>query len=186
MKMSEARTEMYFRAAEALKAVLSMVSTLKLKEIRCESAASGRETGFVARVDVLGHPHTLACAVKANGQPMVLRAALRELHESAAHLAGDATPVLIAPYLSPEAQALCKENRAGYLDLVGNARIELGEVFIGKRMLANRNADQPLVFAAPATDAPAPSKFLPTTANTPRSAHRSSRGSDSAAVIAVA
>ena len=48
MKMTEARVEMNFRAAEALKSVLSEVSTLKLKEIRCASASSGRETGFVA------------------------------------------------------------------------------------------------------------------------------------------
>ena len=43
MKMTEARVEMNFRAAEALKSVLSEVSTLKLKEIRRASAVSGRQ-----------------------------------------------------------------------------------------------------------------------------------------------
>jgi hypothetical protein len=47
----------------------------------------------------------------------------------------ETTPVLIAPYLSPEAQTLCKERDAGFLDLEGNARLSPGEVFIGKRSM---------------------------------------------------
>ena len=154
MKMTEAIVEMNFRAAEALKTVLSEVSTLKLKEIRCESAPSGRQISFVACVDVLGHPYTLACAVKANGEPMVLRMALEQLRGSAACLAANATPVLIAPYLSPEAQALCKESDAGFLDLEGNARIAIGEVFIGKRTFVHRQTQQPSALVAQAGYAP--------------------------------
>jgi hypothetical protein len=169
--MTDARVEMIFRAAEALKAVLSEVSTLKLKEIRRASAASGGETGFVACVDVLGHPHTLACAVKADARPDNLRAALGELHESAAHVAGDATPVLIAPYFSPEAQTLCNESHAGYLDLEGNAHIAIGEVFIRKRTFAHRHVNPPMI--APAVD-------------TPHGVHRGSLASHSPAVAAVA
>jgi hypothetical protein len=171
MKMTEARVEMNFRAAEALKSVLSEVSTLKLKEIRCASAASGRETGFVACVDVLGHSHTLACAVKADTRPDNLRAALRELHESAAHVAGDATPVLIATYLSPEAQALCKESHAGFLDLQGNARIAIGEVFIGKRTFPHSQVNPPMVAQA---------------IDSPRGVHRGILASHSPALVAVA
>jgi hypothetical protein len=140
MKMSESRAEISLRAAEALKAVLSEVSTLKLKEIRCESVARGSKTGLVARVDVLGHSHTLACEVKTNADPRNLRDLLREVQESAALVAGNATPVLIAPYLSPEAQALCNESNAAFLDLEGNARLALGEVFIGKRSLRHRKS----------------------------------------------
>ena len=169
MKMSESRVEINFRAAAALKAVLSEVSTLKLMELRCESAPSGRGTGFVVRVDVLGHLHTLACAVKVDVRPGNLRAALRELHESAAHVAGDATPVLIAPYLSPEAQALCKESDAGFLDLEGNARIAIGEVFVGKRTFVHRHT-QPSALAAQAGYAP----------------HSVSTSRDSAGAVAVA
>jgi hypothetical protein len=153
MKMTEARVEMNFRAAEALKSVLSEVSTLKLKEIRRASTFSSRQAGFVVRVDVLGHTHTLACEVKANADPHQLRDVLRELQQSAAHVAGDATPVLIAPYLSPEAQALCNESHAGFLDLEGNARIAIGEVFIGKRTFAHRHCDRPLSLATQASGA---------------------------------
>ena len=79
----------------------------------------------MVRVDVLGHPYTLACEVKANADPHQLRDVLKELQQSAAHITGDTTLVLIAPYLSPEAQALCNESHAGFLDLEGNARIAI-------------------------------------------------------------
>jgi hypothetical protein len=171
MKMTDARREMIFRATEALKSVLSQVSTLKLKEIRRVSAASGGETGLVAWVDVLGRSHTLACAVKTDAHPSNLLATLRELHESAARVAGDATPVLIATYLSPEAQALCKESRSGFLDLEGNARIDIGEIFIGKRTFALRHVSPPMVRNA--TDVP-------------HGVRRASLVSHSPAVVAVA
>jgi hypothetical protein len=43
-----------------------------------------------------------------------------------------AVPIFIAPYLSPEAQAVCRENKVGFLDLLGNARLVFDSVFIEK------------------------------------------------------
>jgi len=154
MKTIESRSELTFRAAEALKSVLSEVSTIKLKELRCHPASSG-DIGIVARVDVFGHSHTLACDVQANGQPGLLPSVLLQLQASTDELQSGATPILIAPYLSPEAQALCKQSNAGFLDLTGNARISLGEVFIGKRTLAYRTSDRPPAFAAETSSMPA-------------------------------
>jgi hypothetical protein len=134
MKTSDARQDLEVRAAAALKAVLAEVSTIKVKEIRHESP----ERGLMAYVDVFGHRHTLACDVQTDGQPGHVRSALEELRRGAGRHAGDAMPVIIAPYLSPEAQELCKENKAGFLDLEGNARLALGEVFIVKRTLPHR------------------------------------------------
>lgn len=121
------------RAAEALKALLDQVSAVKLKEMKREPPARGRAAEILVHLDIYGHAHTLACEVHADTRPSKVRASLRKLQHCAAHLAGEATPVFIAPYLSPEAQALCNESHAGFLDLEGNARLSLGEVFIGKR-----------------------------------------------------
>jgi hypothetical protein len=131
--------ELEMRATEALKALLGEVSVVKLREIKCQPNVRGRVAEILAHVDVLGHSHTLACEINTDARPSKVRASLKKLQDSAAHVAGQATPVLIAPYLSPEAQALCKENCAGFLDLEGNARISLGEVFIGKRSLPQPN-----------------------------------------------
>ena len=133
MKPERAASQLELRAAEALRALLEQVSAIKLKEMKRESQGRGRAAEILAHIDVYGHSRTLACEVKAKADPSNLRDVLRELHQNAAHLSGDATPVLIAPYLSPEAQALCNENHAAFLDLEGNARLALGEVFIGKR-----------------------------------------------------
>ncbi len=126
--------DLELRAIEALRALLGQVSVIKLKEIRREPHGH-----MLARVDVLGHSHMLACDIEPNDQPETLRAHLRELHDGARQYDGAATPVLIAPYLSPEAQAVCKECDAGFLDLQGNARLALGEFFIGKRALSPRS-----------------------------------------------
>ncbi len=131
------------RAIEALRALLGQVSVVKLKEIRREPHGP-----VLARVDVLGHSHTLACDIEPNGQPETLRARLRELRDGILQYDGAATPVLIAPYLSPEAQAVCKECAAGFLDLQGNARLALGEFFIGKRALTPRSPRRPSSRAA--------------------------------------
>ena len=152
MKTHAPRDEMQQRAAEALKIVLAQVSSIKLKEIRHDSAAQPSAGGFVAHVDVFGHSHLLACRVKSSWQLVDLEKQVEELRESAAKLAPGATPVFIAPYLSPEAQAICKARASGFLDLEGNARIAVGEVFIGKRSVSNHKFERPTVLIAETFD----------------------------------
>lgn len=135
MKTNSSTNDMEFRATEALRALLGQVSAIKLKEIRRVPRGP-----MLARVEVLGHAHTLACEINDSARPEGLRNALQSLIEKAARYDSAATPVLIASYLSPEAQALCKQCDAGYVDLEGNARLALGEVFIGKRSLPCRNS----------------------------------------------
>lgn len=133
MKSDRAATELEIRAAEALKALLEQVSAVKIKEMKHGRPARGRAAEIVAQVDVYGHSHTLACEVNSDTDPGKVRASLKKLQDGCSHRAGGATPVIIAPHLSPEAQALCKASRAGFIDLEGNARLTLGEFFIGKR-----------------------------------------------------
>jgi len=47
------------------------------------------------------------------------------------------TPIFIAPYLSPEAQTLCREHEVGFLDLEGNARLVFDGVFI-ERLVSSK------------------------------------------------
>jgi hypothetical protein len=143
MKTKNVQAGLETQAIEALKAVLGQVSVIKLKDVCCGSSCRDGGLEILVHAEVFGHSHTLACKVKTPRNTDQVRTALRNVHKTAADHGGNATPVLIAPYLSPEAQELCKEARAGFLDLEGNARIVLGEVFIGKRSLPCRNADRP-------------------------------------------
>ena len=124
------------RAVEALKSVLCQVSQVKLNDI--DLPDPDLKIDIVAHIDVHGHRRTLVCCVKASGRPDHILVALEELQSLANQLDGDAMPVIIAPHLSEEAKALCGEKRAGFLDLAGNARLDLGEVFILRRTLAQR------------------------------------------------
>jgi hypothetical protein len=153
MAMNQSKkSEMQHRAAEALKRLLAQVSTIKLKEIRHESAEPSAAAGFVAHVDVFGRSHMLACEVRTGGPLADLEKHLKQLHSNAARFAPNTTSVLIAPYLSPEEQAICKAHAAGFLDLEGNARIAVGEVFIGKRTRARQSFERPTVVIAEAFD----------------------------------
>jgi hypothetical protein len=139
MRRHDARHELETRAAAALMAALAEVSTVKVKDIRHESTKTGRESNLTVHVDVFGRRHILACEIHSDGQPQSLIPALEELCTRAEQHNGDAMPIVIAPYLSPEAQALCKESRMSFVDLEGNARLTLGEIFIVKRTLPHRS-----------------------------------------------
>jgi hypothetical protein len=128
------------RAAEALKAVLLQVSQIRLTGIDLDSPRPDLKVDILAHVDVHGHSHTLVCKVRASGRPDHVRTALEEFQGHASQFAGNATRVLIAPRLSEEGKALCRESNAGFLDLEGNARLEVGDVFIGKRSLPRAGA----------------------------------------------
>lgn len=127
------------RAVEALKAMLCQVPTIKLKGIEWEPQAASGQVDILARLSISGKRRVLACEVKTSGQPRYVRVALLQLHNYVAHLGGEATPVLIAPFLSLQAQALCREQGVNFLDLEGNVRLVFDGIFI-ERSMASRAA----------------------------------------------
>lgn len=130
MKATRIPNEMETRAAKALGALLHQVSTIKTRDIKFQPAH--RKSNILADIDVLGHSHKLVCNV-ADGQPQDVKRALQKLRTCADSKKSHSTPVLIAPYLSAEERRMCEENRVGFVDLEGNARLMVDEVFIGKR-----------------------------------------------------
>ena len=127
------------RAGEALRALLERIPILQLEGIDAEAVSGDWEPDLIARMLVNGRQHLLVCEYKQHAQPRHARAALLELRNYVAHRAPEATPVFIAPYISPAVGRLCEENGVGYLDLEGNARITFGGVFI-ERMVASKPA----------------------------------------------
>ncbi len=133
MRIYMSTSELETRAKRALTATLKEMSGVNVKGMQRASAESGRSAAILAYIGVFGHDYTLACAVEPDGEPHRVRAALRNFVTCSPHLCKNATPVIIAPYLSSEALAACNEADAGFLDLEGNARLSVGEVFIDKR-----------------------------------------------------
>jgi hypothetical protein len=145
------------QAVEELKATLQQISVIKVKEIRIEPHGRRSEKDIIASVEIYGHGHVMVCRVTENANPHRVRRILQEMRAAFKGVQGKA-PVLIAPSLSAELQALCREDDIGFLDLEGNARLYLNEVFIVKRSLPHRQ------------QLPPPAEPLPTS-ETARFAH---------------
>jgi hypothetical protein len=137
MKATRTPNEMEAKAAEALNALLHQVSSIKTRDIKFQPAR--RKSNILADIDVLGRSHKLVCNV-VDGQPDDVKRALQRLRTCAEGKKSDATPVLIAPYLSNQDREMCAKNRVGFVDLQGNARITVDEVFIGKRSVRSVSA----------------------------------------------
>lgn len=94
---------------------------------------------FVFDVVIAGGRQLLIGIVSRRGEPGFVRVGLLELQRLVAHRRGDGVAILIAPYLSPEARALCRDFGAGWLDFEGNVLITFGGVFI-ERQVATKPA----------------------------------------------
>ena len=123
------------KATESLQRLLEQVPVVKLRTLEHEPPPlDHQEIDIVADVEVSGRRHTLVCEVKSSAQPRHVRIAVLQLRNYVVRHAQNATPVLIAPYLSPDAQALCREQEVGYLDFEGNSRLTFGSVFIERQV----------------------------------------------------
>lgn len=131
MKEAEARV------GEALWQLLEKVPVLQVEGIEAETVSGDWQPDLIARLLVDGRQHLLVCKYKSNGQPRYARSALLELRNYVAQRTPQATPIFIAPYISPTVRQLCEEQGVGYLDLEGNARISFGSIFI-ERMVAGK------------------------------------------------
>lgn len=85
-----------------------------------------------------GDTYGLVIEVKRSGAPRFVRAAVYRLKGYLAHVGQSGhddsdrrwIPMLVSPYLSPESRSICLDHDVAYLDLVGNAHLAFGHVYI--------------------------------------------------------
>ncbi len=98
---------------------------------------------FILPINALGVAWQLVCEVKALAQPRHMRAALLFLKEYVRLLnQSDATPIIVAPYISPEAAEICVAANASYADFAGNCHLAFGSVFIERRVATNPKVEK--------------------------------------------
>jgi hypothetical protein len=146
MKTHETMKEMEIKALDAVSALLGKVPSLDITSVEHETAI-GRDKDFDAVINLEndGRATAIVIEVKNKGQPRYVRSAIYQLRNYTAHMspslispnAEQVVPMLVTPYLSPEARALCDEFNVCYLDLYGNARLVFGNVFI-ERSVADK------------------------------------------------
>lgn len=124
--------DLELEAAAAIGQLLEKVPFVQRPKVELTSPDKGFD--ILATFSVGGAPRYFACEVKTAGQPRHVRAALLELRKAAGTLNPPAVPIFVAPYLSHDAQALCREFDVGYLDLVGNTWIAFDTVLIERQV----------------------------------------------------
>jgi len=129
-------------ALETLRLLLKQIPVIERFDVQQRRSAAADEIDIVAHVTVCGSRHTLVCEVRSSGQPRHVRTGLLQLRNYVTRRAQDATPVFIAPYLSPGAQALCREQHANFLDFEGNAHLVFGSVFIERQVASKPVAER--------------------------------------------
>lgn len=124
------------RAAEALKAFLGSIPQFALGQMTVagESGQADRGVDIVAETEFAGRPVRLVVEVKSNGQPRVAHQAAYQLKRYLDQTGQEGVPMFIAPYLSEQAQAACRDEGIAYLDFHGNARIVFDSIFIERQV----------------------------------------------------
>jgi RecB family endonuclease NucS len=136
-------------AIEALEETLRQISVIKVKEITVDRHGHRGEKTILGHIEIYGHAHVLACKFVDKCDQLNLQRAVRELQRVQMERGVVVIPILIASTMTEEAQGLCRDNNIGFLDLDGNARLYLDEVFIVKRSLRH-NKVPPAVESSPA------------------------------------
>jgi len=134
LKSPASAKEVEARAIEALKVLLRRIPALAFDEVVAPPTARGPEADFVAQVRKDGRLYYIVVEVKSSGQPRHVHTALLQLRDYVGRMRPGAIPVLIAPYLSPEAQELCREYETGFLDFEGNTSIVFDGVYIERQV----------------------------------------------------
>lgn len=127
------------QAIRVIEQLLDPLPTLQIESIDHEAGAM-RDAGvdFVISARHGKKPVVIVVEVKTMGQPRSVREAAQQLHRYLRAGHSTAIPIVMAPYLSPQAREACRQEEVGYLDFLGNALIAFDSVYIEKEV-----ADRP-------------------------------------------
>ncbi len=135
------------RALNAVRDLLRDVPAVEVESVEHEPIVGSiyRFDGLI-HVSSAGGRHAVVVEVKRDGAPRFVRSGVFQLQSYVARLRSSARanggqrfiPMLVCPYLSPQSRAICTDHGVAYLDLVGNARLAFGTVYIERAV-----ADQP-------------------------------------------
>lgn len=116
-------------AAKALRKFLGDIPHVELKGIE---EADRPDAGIDLLVDAAyaNRPFRLAVEVKTNGEPRNMGAAALQAKRFIERAHSNAIPLVMAPFLSEQARAVCVDEGVGYLDFFGNARIASDRFYI--------------------------------------------------------
>jgi hypothetical protein len=132
--------EMPGLARQTLERCLQQIPFAQLEETTL-SPNGEQGMDILAQLRLPAGEKRLVVEVKTSGEPRRTRDAINQLYRYQREWDKNAYPVFIAPYLSPQAAALCEEEGVGYLDLAGNCRLAFDTVYIRQEGRPNPYAE---------------------------------------------
>lgn len=122
------------QAASTLRSLLEEIPAVESLEVTLVPRNPSSAIELAAQLTTFGNRHKLVATVLPSGQPRHARLAVLSLREYVGRLSDHVTPILIAPYLSPQVQELCREFGVAHLDFEGNARLAFATIFISRQV----------------------------------------------------
>jgi len=119
------------QAETALLKCLEEVPSLKVKPLRRSALTSASGPDLQFRAKLPEGERLLIVETKCSGQPKVAREACLQLRRYLENQPG-AYGIFIAPYISPQAAAVCRAEGIGSVDLAGNGRLAFGTIYISR------------------------------------------------------
>ncbi len=127
MKISS--DELEKKAREAIGLCLSRVPFLKIEEIKTRTSKEEVRPDFLVKLALSKGEKYLVVEIKVNGQPRLAREAVNQILRYRDLFPGS-YGVFLAPYISPKAGEICRQEGIGYIDLAGNCYLCFDEVYI--------------------------------------------------------
>ncbi len=139
MKIS--KKELETRMEDALRRCLDGIPFLEIHKIEKDAKQDGVRLDLTVELTSSGGNQRLIVEAKSNGQPRLARQAANQILRYRQTFP-DAYGVFLAPYISPRAAEICREDGIGYVDLSGNCRLCFGQVYIEREGRPNRFAQK--------------------------------------------
>jgi len=137
MKLGE--TNLLKQAEDAVRACLAGIPFLEVQEIGLKEARGASQPDMTAWLTSTSGPRVLLIEVKTNGEPRFARQAVNQILRYREALP-KSYGVFVAPYVSPQAAQILREQGIGYLDLSGNCRLCFEGVYVEREGKPNKYA----------------------------------------------
>jgi len=133
--------EVLQQAEAAIRECLDGVPFLTIQDATAEAPLLGGQPDLVVHMQTPLGQRNLVVEVKASGQPLIARGAIEQLR-GYCEVIPNAYPVLLAPYISDATARLCEKRGVGYVDLVGNCRLNFDQVYVEQRGRPNQYSER--------------------------------------------
>ncbi|MBI3371015.1 MAG: hypothetical protein HY017_04545 [Betaproteobacteria bacterium] len=139
-KLKISGKELEERAIDHMRHLLAPLPiAAKRLQIEQQPSIHGPRPDFLVNLGSGSEGWTLVCEVKSDGQPRNIRYAALQVRDYMSRGLKNQRlyPVVIAPYISPASQAICKEMEVGYADLAGNSHLAFGDIYVDRQVAEN-------------------------------------------------